>query len=408
MYISRVLELFAEKAGLLFPVLLITGPRQVGKTSLLQHLAAQQPRTFVSLDDPLVLQLAKRDPAIFFQRYPPPLLIDEIQYAPELLRYLKLLVDQDRRPNQFWLTGSQPFQLMQGVAESLAGRVAALNLLGLSSAEIDGRAATSQPFLPPTLTQLAALPVRDVRSVKQIYERIWRGAFPAIALNPAMDRDLYYGSYLQTYIQRDIRDLARVGNEIGFLRFVRATAARTGQLLNLAELARDADIAPNTAKHWLSIMQASGLIYLLEPWHNNVTKRLVKTPKLYFLDTGLAAYLTEWSSPATLEAGAMSGAIFETWCINELLKSWWHNGKRAPFYFYRDKDQKEIDLLIVQDGLGYPVEIKKTASPNPLMSKHFHLIEKSGLQQGMGCILCLVKDPLPLSEQSIALSIDFV
>lgn len=220
---------------------------------------------------------------------------------------------------------------------------------------------------------------------------------PAMALSDRTDRNLFYSAYVQTYLQRDIRDLARVGDELAFLRFLRAAAARSGHLLNMAELARDADVAPNTAKHWLSILSSSGIVYLLEPYFGNVTKRLVKTPKLYFTDTGLCAWLTEWSSPETLEAGAASGAILETWIVAELLKSWWHNGQRAPFYFYRDKDQKEIDLLIVQDGTLYPLEFKKSASPDKSAVRHFQVLQKLNMPIGPGGVICLSPHYLPLS-----------
>mgnify|MGYP000909910733 CR=1 FL=1 len=231
------------------------------------------------------------------------------------------------------------------------------------------------------------------------YKLIWRGSFPAIALHEEVDRDLFYSSYVQTYLQRDVRDLAKVGDEAAFLRFLRAAAARSGMLLNMAELARDAGVAFNTAKSWLSILRASGVVYLLEPYHNNLTKRLIKTPKLYLLDTGLCAYLTEWSSPATLEAGAMSGAILETWIMTELLKSYWHNGQRAPFYFYPDKDMKEIDLLIVQDGKIYPLEFKKTASPSQDDVRHFQALEKLKMPIGPGGIVCLAEQSLPLTAR---------
>ena len=218
-----------------------------------------------------------------------------------------------------------------------------------------------------------------------------------------MERDLFYGSYVQTYLQRDVRDLARVGDEMAFLRFLRAAAARTGQLMNLADLARDADVAPNTAKNWLSILQTAEIVYLLQPYHTNLNKRLVKTPKLYFLDTGLAAYLTEWASPETLEAGAMSGSILETWIVAELLKSYWHNGRQPPLYYYRDRDQKEIDLLLVQDGIVYPLELKKTASPSRDDVRHFGALEGLGLPVGPGGVICLAEQALPLtpSTQSI-------
>lgn len=314
-----------------------------------------------------------------------------------------MAVDKDRRPGLFWLTGSQQFHLMKGVSESLAGRVAVVSLFGLSRNECAGRNQMKRPFLPAPDEIKNRLDAGGPLSLKELYRLIWRGAFPAIALHDDMDRDLFYSSYVQTYLQRDVRDLARVGDEMAFLRFLRAASARTAQMLNLSELARDADISPNTAKSWLSILEASGIVYLLEPYHTNVTKRLVKTPKIYILDTGLCAYLTEWSSPETLEAGAMSGAILETWIVTELLKSYRHNGRRAPFYYYRDKDQKEIDLLIVQDGLIYPLEIKKTASPEKKDVRHFQALEKLNLSIGPGGIICLAEQSLPLtsSVQSI-------
>ena len=402
MYSRRTLETFIGTAAKQFPVLLVTGARQVGKTTCLQHLSEEE-RTYVTLDDPLVLSLAREDPALFMQRFPPPLLIGEIQYAPELLPYIKMEVDRNRKPNLFWLTGSQQFHLMQGVSESLAGRVGVVHLLGLSRRELAGQSGESRPFLPTPDEIRSRTGTGGALTLKALYRLIWRGAFPAIALDAEADRNLFYSSYVQTYLQRDVRDLARVGDEMTFLRFLRAAAARSGQMLNRSELARDADVAANTAKNWLSILQASGIAYLLEPYHTNVTKRLIKTPKLYFLDTGLCAYLTEWSSPETLEAGAMSGAILETWIIAELLKSYWHNGRRAPFYYYRDKDRKEIDLLIVQDGTVYPLEFKKTASPRKNDVRHFSVLEKLKLPVGPGGVICLAEKALPLtaSAQSI-------
>ncbi|OGT21738.1 MAG: ATPase [Gammaproteobacteria bacterium RBG_16_57_12] len=401
-YIHRTLENFVKKAALQFPVVLVTGARQVGKTTLLQRAAGEQ-LGYVTLDDPLVLGLARDDPALFMQRFPPPVLIDEIQYAPQLLPYIKMAVDETRKPNQFWLTGSPPFHLMQGVSESLAGRVAVIQLLGLSRRELMRQAEESRPFLPtPEEINARCASGRSLR-LRELYQLIWRGSFPAIALDDGMDRDLFYRSYVQTYLQRDIRDLARVGNEMAFLRFLRTVAARTGQLLNLAELARDADVAPNTAKSWLSILQSSGLVYLLEPYHTNIAKRLVKTPKLYFLDTGLCAYLTEWSSPETLEAGAMAGAVLETWMMTELLKGYWHNGLAAPFYYYRDKDQREIDLLILKDGVLYPLEFKKSASPRKEMVRHFQVLEKFNVPIGPGGVVCLVEQALPLTDRAQAM-----
>lgn len=402
MYTPRTIEAFFKKATAQFPVMLVTGARQVGKTTFLRHIS-QEKRAYVTLDDPLLLSLAKEDSALFMQRFPPPVLIDEIQYAPELLPYIKMEVDKNRKPGLFWLTGSQQFHLMKGVSESLAGRVGIVHLLGLSRRECNGQSHESTPFLPTKKEIERRTESGKALPLNELYRQIWRGSFPSIALSEKTDRNLFYSSYVQTYLQRDIRDLARVGDEMAFLRFLRAAAARSGQLLNISELARDADVAPNTAKSWLSILEASGIIYLLQPYHTNVTKRLVKTPKLYFLDTGLCTWLTEWSSPKTLEAGAMSGAILETWVVSEILKTWWHNGRQAPFYFYRDKDQKEIDLLIVQDGTIYPVEIKKTASPGKDAVRHFHALEKLKLPIDHGCVVCLAPQSLPLGKNTFSI-----
>ncbi len=404
MYNNRTLESFINRATGQFPVLLLTGARQVGKTTLLQHLSHHS-RTYVTLDDPIILNLAKDDPALFMQRYTPPVLIDEIQYAPELLPYIKMAADKEQKPGMFWLTGSQQFQLMKGVSESLAGRVGIVQLMGFSSRETRGEGLSVFPFLPEKKAIQANMRQGKEISLASLYYQIWRGSFPSIARSSEVDHNLFYGSYIQTYLQRDVRDLAKVGDETAFLRFIRACAARTGQLLNLSNLARDADVAPNTAKAWLSILQTTGLVYLLEPFFSNVTKRLVKAPKLYFTDTGLCSYLTEWSSPETLEAGAMSGAILESWILSELLKSWLHNGKRAPFYYYRDRDKKEIDLLIVQDGTVYPLEFKKTASPRKDAVRCFALLDKLNLPIGTGGIICLCSQYIPLKENIFSIPI---
>jgi uncharacterized protein len=400
MYLTRTLEIFVKKAILQFPVLLITGARQVGKTTFLKHLCEKN-RVYITLDDPRMMILAKNDPALFLQRFPPPVLIDEIQYAPELLPYIKIAVDKSHKKNQFWLTGSQQFHLMQGISESLAGRVGIVQLLGLSRKELLNQANSAKPFIPTAHLIRSS----DELPLKKLYQLIWRGSFPAIALNKQMDRDLFYSSYVQTYLQRDIRSLTKVGDEMAFLAFLKATAARSGQMLNVAELAKDVGLAPNTVKNWLSILETSGIIYLLEPYHNNITKRIVKAPKLYMLDTGLCSYLTEWSTPETLAVGAMSGAILETWIFAELLKSYVHNGIKAPFYYYRDKDQKEIDLLIVKDGTVYPLEFKKTASPNRSDVKHFQVLENLKMPIGPGGVICLIEQSLPLTSQVAAISV---
>ena len=407
MYAKRTLERFLRKATGQFPVMLVVGPRQVGKTTILHHLSHEK-RIYVSLDDPTLAALARDEPALFLQRFKPPILIDEIQYAPELLPHIKIHVDRHRQLGAFWLTGSQQFQLMQGVSESLAGRVGIINLLGLSMKELHAQPQLAVPFLPIINQLHKRLKASPPLSLQDVYHIIWRGAFPAFALNEKMDRDLFYSSYVQTYLQRDVRTLANIGNEGAFLKFLRAAAARTGQLLNMSDMARDAAISVPTAKRWLGVLEASGIIYLLEPYHTNTTKRLIKTPKLYFLDTGLCAYLTEWSSMQSLEAGAMSGAILETFIFTEILKSYWHNGKRAPLYYYRDKDKKEIDVLIVQDGTFYPLEFKKTASPDKNDLRHYNTLEQLGCPVGTGGVICFVETLLPLTKNVTAIPVGLI
>lgn len=375
--------------------MLVTGPRQIGKTTFLQHLTTDN-RQYVTLDDPLVCALAREDPALFMQRFPPPVLIDEIQYAPQLLPYIKMDVYRNRVPGNFWLTGSQHFHLMKGVSESLAGRVGVVNLLGFSQRELLGDI-QSGAFLP-TPDCLESRSNSPAVLLPDLYNHIWRGSFPVLHQENPVDRDLFYRSYVQTYLQRDVRDLTNSGDQSSFLRFLRACAARTGQLINMLDLCRDSDINQATGKRWLSILENSGIVYMLEPYHSNINKRLVRTPKLVFLDTGLATYLTEWSSPQTLEAGAMAGAILETWVVGEVIKSWWHHGKRAPIFYYRDKDTKEIDLLVQQDGILYPIEIKKSASPGKEAVRHFKVLETLKQPIGPGIIISLAPMRLPLTS----------
>lgn len=382
-----------------FPVVLVTGPRQVGKTTLLETYAEDK-RNYVSLDDHEQRTLAQNDPALFLQYHQTPLIIDEIQYAPELFNEIKISVDKKKDNGLYWLTGSQKFQLMQGITESLAGRVAIIELQGFARAEIEHRAAGLIPFLPSQQwIEYARKRNPDVLLMGQLFENIWRGSYPRVINEKKISTDLFYNSYLQTYIQRDVRDLTRVTDEKAFRDFIRAAAARTSQLLNYANLAKDVGIDQKTAKAWLSVLETSGLIYLLQPYHNNTTKRLIKTPKMYFLDTGLCRYLTQWSSSETLEAGAFSGAILETYIISECLKSYWYNGLNPYFYFYRDKDQKEIDLLIEQNNQLYPVEIKKSISPGLSAIKNFSVLEKLDRAIGTGAVICLKEFDIPLSEK---------
>ncbi len=408
MYKPRTLTGAIERVSGAFPVLLLTGPRQVGKTTLLGHCGSGDRRT-VSLDDLDQRDLARNDPALFLQAHPPPATIDEVQYAPELFGQLKLEVDRARRPGMYWLTGSQKFRLMRGVSDTLAGRVGILDLLGFSQAEVEGRADRTAPFVPTAEWIARARASRpQTAGLMDLYRRIWVGSFPGAVLASPELRGDFYRSYVQTYVQRDVRDLARVGDELAFTRLLRAAAARTGQLINYADLARDVGVDQKTVKTWLSILATSGLIYLLQPYHTDVTKRLVKTPKLYFLDTGLGAYLTRWSSAETLEAGAMSGAILETWMFTEILKSYWHHGQEAHLWFYRDRDQREVDLLIERDHRLHPVEFKKTASPGRSAAAHFQAIGKLDRERGPGAVVCLRETDVQLAEDVTAIPAGFL
>jgi len=405
--LPRTLETHLLQASRTFPVILLTGPRQVGKTTLLKSIA-QPERNYITLDDLDARTLAETDPALFLQHYRPPIIIDEVQYAPNLFSQIKLVVDQSKQNGQFWLTGSQKFHLMQSVTESLAGRVAILELNGFSQAEINGQANHAPPFLPTADWLNQARPRAIKKDLNALYQRIWRGSYPRVITEPDISTDLFYSSYIQTYIQRDIKEIIKISSEKTFYNFIRVIAARTSHLLNYADIARDVGIDQKTAKAWLSALEASGLVYLLQPYYNNLTNRLIKTPKLYFLDTGLCAYLTKWSTPQALEAGAFSGAILETWVIAELLKSYWYNGKTPYFYFYRDKDQKEIDLLIEQDNTLYPIEIKKSATPSLNAASNFALLTKLKQPIGHGAVLCLRQKDIPLSAEIDAIPIGYL
>lgn len=399
-YRPRWLEPRILDASRQFPVVLVGGPRQVGKTTMLRRIAGEPRRAYASLDDPTLAALGRDDPALFLQRFPPPALIDEVQYAPELLPLVKLAVDRAGEPGAYWLTGSQPFHLMKGVTESLAGRVALLTLLGFARREALGLTREAQPFLPATEVRPPEGTGLDHAGV---FAAVWRGSFPALVTGQVRDHGLFFSSYFRTYLERDVMALAQVGDRGAFVRFVRACAARTAQLLNLSELARDVDVSVPTAKHWLSILEASHQVVLVPPYHSNRTKRLTKTPKMYFLDTGLASYLGGWSSPETLAAGAMAGSLFETWVVGEILKSWYFAGREPALSFYRDRDGREIDLLLEADGRLHPVEVKLGATPKPAWCRHFRAVERLDLPVGPGAVVCLCEQPVPLGETVTAI-----
>lgn len=394
MFIKRALESMIKEVSNTYPVLLVTGPRQVGKTTLLEHVA-DQTRKYVSLDDPVARQLAKEEPLLFLQRYEPPVIIDEIQYAPELLPYIKLHVDRKKNMGDFWLTGSQMFQMMKGVSESLAGRVGILPMQGLSLSELN--VCPNEFYTTDTKRLLNRLNIAKKMNLKEIYRRIYKGSMPAVHITE-QSVERFYASYVDTYIQRDIRDLTQVADEMQFYMFLTACAARTSQMVNYSELAKDVGITSPTAKSWLSILVTSGIIVLVEPYSNNALKRIVKAPNMYFMDTGLCAYLTRWTSSESLEVSAMSGAFFETFVVSEIIKSYLNAGKRPPVFYYRDSDQKEIDLIIENDGKLQPIEIKKSANPKRNAGRHFSVLEKAGKEITEGSIICMSEDLSPISK----------
>ncbi len=390
-YINRHLEKRILDLSRSFSSILLTGPRQAGKTTMLRALAEKENagRRYVTLDDLTTRDMAKNDPALFFQMYPPPVLIDEVQYAPELFTYIKIHIDRNHRPGDFWMTGSQVFRLMRGVQESLAGRVALLHMSPLSQREITGNPCSlfTMDFDHLLAEQAKTTPV----TTPGMFRRIWKGSMPGLVSGQFPDRDIYYSSYLATYIERDVRDISGNIDALKFNRFVTAAAARTAQLLNYKALADDADIDLPTAKDWINILETLGIIFLLHPYSNNVLKRTIKTPKVYFYDTGLVCYLTKWSSPEVAENGAMNGALLENFTVSELMKSYQNAGLEPYLYFYRDRDTKEIDVIMERDGRLFPLEIKKTASPDKRLTRVFRVIDKSPLQRGTGAVLCMAE-----------------
>ena len=419
-YINRNCEIAINRASRMFSTVLVTGARQVGKTTLLKHLASGIP--YITLDDPILLQSAIEEAGNFFKTAPPPVIVDEIQYAPNLFNYIKMIADESGKKGQFFLTGSQQFRMMKNVSESLAGRIGIINLLGLSLREIESD--TFNEFFVPTDEYFAKrkLSVKQT-DYKGIWEIIHKGSMPAMysgctgeqltqsTTSPEeLDWQMFYASYTKTYIERDVRELTQVGDELKFVKFMTAIASRTSQMLNLSSVANEVGISVPTADRWLSILISSNIVYLLQPYYNNITKRAVKTPKLYFLDTGLAAYLTRWNTPEVLEAGAMAGAFFETFVVAEVLKSYYNAGVLDPsLYYYRDKDAKEVDMLIEQNGMLYPVEIKKTSNPGKEHIDHFSVLEKiKGLTIGKGGVICMYDRSVRINDKNVTIPVSWL
>ena len=386
-YIKRDIENKILSLSQEYACILVTGPRQVGKTTMLRQLMSSE-RNYVTLDDMEERRLAKTDPALFLQIHDLPLFVDEVQYAPELFSYIKIAIDNGASPGSFWLTGSQAFRMMELAQESLAGRAALLHMPSLSQHEIYG-SGDNTPFT----VELEALKARRAAgapaNLEGIYQRIWKGSLPGYVSGKFTDRDVFYSSYLQTYIDRDVSELVALTDKLLFQDFIRAAACRAGQMLNVHDIAQDVGVSDDTAKRWLQVLEKSDIIFYLRPYSNNLLKRTVKTPKMYFFDTGLVAYLTRYSSPEILQNGAINGAILENFVVAEILKSYQNNAQDCLLWYYRDKSSNEIDMVIENDGQLHPLEIKRSVNPGSELTGAFSILDKGSVPRGTGAILCM-------------------
>lgn len=398
-YIHRTLERKFLKMSSFFKAVLVTGARQVGKTTMLKHLAENENRTYVSMDNQMARALAKTDPVLFFQTYKPPIIIDEIQKAPELFEQIKIMCDETDERGLFWLTGSQQYHMISNIRETLAGRIGILELYSLSKNETDN--IIFQNELDFTLDcLLERQKVSGKNDITDIFDHIWRGGMPAALDADEEQRQEYFNSYIETYLMRDVSEEGGITDTVRFRRFLNACAALTAEQVNYSTLAEAADISQPTAKAWLLLLESLGIIYLLKPFANNEIKRLAKTPKLYFCDTGLCAYLSMWLTRDTLMNGAASGHYFENYVVAELLKNYSYSQSKVNLTYYRDSNAKEIDVLIEENGRIHPLEIKKSANPNRREIKKYEVLEKTGMQTGAGGIICMCEEVIPINSRN--------
>ena len=393
MYTPRQLENKFLRMSKFFKAVLVTGARQVGKTTMLRHLASD--RTYVSLDNTDALTLAKEDPKLFFMRFKPPVIIDEVQKAPELFPYIKILCDETEEKGLFWLTGSEQFSMMKNITESLAGRIGIMTLYPLSFQEINGVS-----FNAPLDLSLDALLKREKQAkpfdIDSVFRFIWQGGMPQTQEANNEEHTLYYNSYIDTYLMRDVAYAGNITDELRFKKFMVACAANTAGQLNLNHIAAVADISQPTAKAWLNILQRLHLVYLLQPFSNNKFKRLAKTPKLYFTDTGLCAHLTKWLSSDTLLNGNAAGHYFENFAVMELIKDLEYSSQNYDLTYFRDSNQKEVDLFLELSGKIHPLEIKLSANPDKREIKKYALLDNNEIPRGEGGIICMNPSAIPI------------
>lgn len=398
-YMKRSLERKFLHMSSFFKAVLVTGARQVGKTTMLRHLAAEQNRTYVSMDNAMARLLAKTDPVLFFQTYKPPIIIDEIQKAPELFEQIKIMCDASEDRGLFWLTGSQQYNMMKNIRETLAGRIGILELYSLSKNEADGIDFPNElDFSLPCLLERQSLSKKN--DIIDIFEYIWRGGMPDVLSADAEQQQEYWSSYIETYLMRDVAEEGGITDTVRFHKFMQACAAIAAEQVNYKTLAEAAEISQPTAKEWLRLLQGLGVIYLLQPYSNNELKRLVKTPKLYFCDTGLCAHLSMWLTRDTLMNGAANGHYFENYVVMELLKNFSYAPSKANLSYYRDSNAKEIDLFVEQNGVIHPLEIKKSANPDRREVKKYELLDKAKLARGDGGIVCMCEEAIPIDQKN--------
>lgn len=406
-YIKRSLERKFLKMSETFKVVMVTGARQVGKSTMLKHLAEDTGRAYVSMDDADLRELANNDPKLFFQMYQPPVLIDEVQKVPALFEEIKIICDNSDERGQFWLTGSQSRKLVKQAGDSLAGRICVLKMYSLSAKEVADRAddIPAEYSITSLIPRSSTLPKNNILDV---YTRIWEGGMPDMLNMDAEQRREYWNSYIDAYLMRDAVDDNGIIDTEGFRKFLRACAAFSGQLLNYADLGSAAGVSGTTAKEWLKVLQSMGIVYLLEPFFSNELKRMVKTPKLYFCDTGLCAYLSSWTSRDTLMNGAASGHFLENYVVTEMIKNASYGERGMNLNFYRDKNQKEIDLIVETDGVLHPFEIKRLASPERKAIKAFGVLEKSDREVGAGGIICMAENPFPIDANNSLIPVNVI
>lgn len=389
-YIQRDLEKKIKELEQDYSCIFIIGPRQVGKTTVLKKLLNKD-RHIVSLDDFNERKLAQNDPGMFLQIHEPPILIDEVQYAPQLFPYIKMAIDNGAPASSFWLTGSQAFRMMELAQESLAGRAAILHMSSLSQHELYG-VGENIPFSVEYESLKTRVKNAKPAKLSEIYQRIWQGSMPGHRSGKYNDRNVFYSSYIQTYIERDVSDLINNVDKLLFIDFIRAAACRCAQILNIHDIAMDVGVSDDTAKRWLLVLEKSEIIFYLRPYSNNLLKRTIKTPKLYFFDTGLVAYLTKYTTPEILENGSINGAILENYVISEIRKSYQNDAEDCLFWYYRDKNCNEIDMVIECDGKVHPIEIKRSSNPGSELINAFKVLDRGSLPRGKGAIICLKQE----------------